>query len=119
MPFFYPNLFVTAQVRNRSLSVASMDAVCAARNVLLTRDAMDKGYIGADRWIEHHEKLSRRLVQMVAIFDDPIVPDGALVKLRYGGHYSHLGRAIKEKLLRDTLEAPDRRLGHLLEIEGK
>lgn len=36
MPLFYPNLFVTAQVRNRSLSVASMDAVCAALNVLLT-----------------------------------------------------------------------------------
>lgn len=36
MPLFYPNLFVTTQVRNRSLSVASMDAVCAALNVLLT-----------------------------------------------------------------------------------
>lgn len=36
IPLFYPNLFVTAQVRNRSLSVATMDAVCAALNVLLT-----------------------------------------------------------------------------------
>ncbi|PXV59867.1 hypothetical protein SAMN04487785_101161 [Dyella jiangningensis] len=36
MPLFYPNLFVTTQVRNRSLSVASMDAASAAINVLLT-----------------------------------------------------------------------------------
>lgn len=36
MPLFYPNLFVTTQVRNRSLSVASMDAACAAINVFLT-----------------------------------------------------------------------------------
>jgi hypothetical protein len=99
------------RIRSRQLEV-EVDLAAA-------RDAMDKRYIGADRWIEHHEKLSRRLVQLVAIFDDPTVPDGALVKLRDGGDYSHLGRAIKEKLLLDTLEEPDRTLGHLLEIEGK
>jgi integrase len=36
MPLFHPNLFVTTQVRNRSLSVASMDAASTAINVLLT-----------------------------------------------------------------------------------
>jgi len=36
MPLFYPNLFVTTQVRNRSLSTASMDAASSAINVLLT-----------------------------------------------------------------------------------
>jgi integrase len=36
MPLFYPNLFVTTQVRNRSLSAASMDAASTAINVLLT-----------------------------------------------------------------------------------
>lgn len=36
MPLFYPNLFVTTQVRNRSLSAASMGAASAAINVLLT-----------------------------------------------------------------------------------
>jgi len=36
MPPFYPNLFVTTQVRNRSLSTASMDAASSAINVLLT-----------------------------------------------------------------------------------
>ncbi|WP_426662439.1 hypothetical protein [Rhodanobacter aciditrophus] len=36
MPLFYPNLFVTTQVRNRSLSAASMNAASAAINVLLT-----------------------------------------------------------------------------------
>lgn len=36
IPLFHPNLFVTTQVRNRSLSVASMDAALASINVLLT-----------------------------------------------------------------------------------
>lgn len=36
MPLFYPSLFITTQVRNRSLSIASMDAASTAINVLLT-----------------------------------------------------------------------------------
>jgi len=82
------------------------------------RDAVEKGYMGADRWLEHHEKLGRRLAQLVAILDDPAYPNGALIKLS-GGDYSHLGRAIKEKLSHDTLEAPNHRLGHSLALEEK
>ncbi|MGN2242445.1 integrase [Frateuria sp. GZRR33] len=83
------------------------------------RDAVDKGYMGADRWLEHHEKLGRRLAQLVAILDDPAYPNGSLIKLSDGGDYSHLGRAIKEKLLHDTLEAPGHRLGHSPALEEK
>lgn len=36
MPLFYPNLYLATQVRNRSQSVAVMDAASAAINVLLT-----------------------------------------------------------------------------------
>jgi hypothetical protein len=35
-PLFYPNLFVTTQVRNRSNSVASMEAALSGINVLLS-----------------------------------------------------------------------------------
>lgn len=35
-PLFHPNLFVTTQVRNRSLSVSTMEAALIAVNVLLT-----------------------------------------------------------------------------------
>jgi integrase len=35
-PLFHPNLFVTTQVRNRSLSVSAMEAALVAVNVLLT-----------------------------------------------------------------------------------
>lgn len=35
-PLFHPNLFVTTQVRNRSLSVSAMEAALIAVNVLLT-----------------------------------------------------------------------------------
>lgn len=83
------------------------------------RDAMERGYVGADRWLEHHEMLGRRLAQLVAILDDPAYPNGALIKLSGGGDYSHLGRAIKEKLSHDTLEAPNHRLGHSPALEQK
>ena len=36
LPLYYPNLFVTTQVRNKSLSVAVMEQALAAINVLLT-----------------------------------------------------------------------------------
>lgn len=35
IPLFFPNLFVTTQVRNRSLSVAAMDSALAGINVLM------------------------------------------------------------------------------------
>lgn len=34
-PLFYPNLFVTTQIRNTELSTASMEAALVAINVLL------------------------------------------------------------------------------------
>lgn len=73
--------------------------------------AVEGEYSGADRWLEHHEKLARRLRQLVQIFDDPNVSDGALVKLNDGNDYSHLGRALREKLSSETLLAPERLLG--------
>ena len=42
LPLFHPNLFATTQVRNRSLSLASMDAQLTAINVLLTHCAEQK-----------------------------------------------------------------------------
>jgi len=36
LPLYYPNLYVTTQVRNKSLSVASMESALTSINVLLT-----------------------------------------------------------------------------------
>lgn len=64
---------------------------------------MAEGYMGADRWYEHHQKSVKRLREQVAILESPDVPDGAQIKLRDGTDYSHLRRAISIKTV-DALE---------------
>jgi hypothetical protein len=66
-------------------------------------DAIAKGYAGADRWYEYHQKTVERLRQLVAILESPQVPDGAQIKLRDGKDFSHLRRVIRLKAI-DTLE---------------
>ena len=51
-PLFHPNLFVTTQVRNRSLSLATMEAALTAINIFLT--------FCAERSISLEERLLRR-----------------------------------------------------------
>lgn len=62
-----------------------------------SRDAMANGFMGADRWGEHHEKTVVRLRQLVEILERPEVPDKSQIKLRDGKDYSHLRRAIAAK----------------------
>ena len=52
MPLYYPNLYVTTQVRNRSNSVASMESALSGINVLLS--FCDKYRIDlVDRFLKH------------------------------------------------------------------
>lgn len=70
--------------------------------------AMDKGYAGADRWHEYHQKTVERLRQLVEILESPQIPEGSQIKLRDGKDFSHLRRVIRVKAL-EALErqAPD------------
>lgn len=70
--------------------------------------AMDKGYAGADRWHEYHQKTVERLRQLVEILESRQIPDGAQIKLRDGKDFSHLRRVIRVKAV-EALErdAPD------------
>lgn len=64
------------------------------RDLIAARAAMQGGFTGADRWVEHHEKTVARLRQLVVILESPEVPDGSQIKLRDGKDYSHVRRAI-------------------------
>nr|WP_199048075.1 hypothetical protein [Dyella sp. ASV24] len=75
------------------------------------RNAVSENFMGANRWFEHHERLFRRLTHLVAIFDDPSVVDGSLIKLRDDGNFSHLNRAISDRLSLDAVETTNGRLG--------
>lgn len=43
--------------------------------------AMGEGYLGGDRWLEHHCSTMDRLSQLCAIMDDSAVPNGAVIQL--------------------------------------
>ena len=65
--------------------------------------AIAKGYAGPDRWYEYHQKVVKRLRQLVEILESPEVHDGAQIKLRDGKDFSHLRRVIRLKAV-DALE---------------
>ncbi|EEG07330.1 integrase [Pseudogulbenkiania ferrooxidans] len=44
-------------------------------------EAVQKGYIGGDRWMEHHQLTTERLYQLCEILDNPDVPVGAVIQL--------------------------------------
>jgi hypothetical protein len=53
-----------------------------ARDLLQkAEDAVNNGYAGGDRWLEHHLSAVERLSQLCSIMDDPKVPHGAVVQL--------------------------------------
>lgn len=68
------------------------------RDLAAAEAAMKMEYDGSDRWFDHQRRLAERLRELLAIIDDPSVADGALIKLGGGASYSHLGRALVDKL---------------------
>lgn len=42
--------------------------------------ALSEGEAGADRWVIHHRQNLKRLDDLCAIFDNPTVPDGAVIQ---------------------------------------
>ncbi|WP_444847107.1 integrase [Duganella caerulea] len=44
-------------------------------------DAVKAGYVGSNRWYDHHKEAAARLSQLHAVLIDPTVPDGAVVHL--------------------------------------
>ena len=43
--------------------------------------AVREGYLGSDRWREHHQSTVDRLSELCAIMADPAVPNGAVIQL--------------------------------------
>ena len=65
---------------------------------LAAKKANDDGLAGADRWYEYHKNTLGRLKELVAIIEDPSVPDGAQIKLRNEKAFSPLRRTIESKV---------------------
>lgn len=56
--------------------------------------AMGEGYLGGDRWLEHHCSTVDRLSQLCAIMDDSAVPNGAVIQLATPKMPSHIEQTI-------------------------
>ncbi|WP_193395004.1 hypothetical protein [Pseudomonas amygdali] len=56
--------------------------------------AMAAGYAGADRWYEHHSLSAVRLRELVGIFRDDTVEEGALIRIKNDFAPSHASRAL-------------------------
>jgi hypothetical protein len=61
-------------------------------------EAMEAGLAGADRWYEYHKNTLKRLRELVGIFENPEIQDGALIKLRNDKEFSPLRRAVASRL---------------------
>jgi hypothetical protein len=60
-------------------------------------EAKAEGYLGADRWHDHHVATVRRLRELVAILDDPSVPEGSLIRLTAKNEFSPIAMAVNER----------------------
>jgi hypothetical protein len=58
------------------------------------KTAQEAGFPGAENWYHSQQRYLDRLRQLVAILEDPVVPDGAVVRLN-GGSQTHLHRVLR------------------------
>lgn len=63
-----------------------------------SKQAMNKDLAGADRWYEYHKNTMQQLQELVAILENPNVPNNAQIKLRNDKAFSPLRRAIESKV---------------------
>lgn len=62
--------------------------------------AVDEGYWGSDRWRDHHRSAVARLSQLVAIMDDPDVPNGSVIQLAAPKMPSRIAQSGSNRLSR-------------------
>lgn len=74
------------------------------------REALGEDEYGADKWVRHHQLTLSRLKSLCSILDDPLVPQGAVIRLED----SPLETSIEQALRRRAIEGP---LGELVADE--
>lgn len=59
--------------------------------------AMGSDYFGADKWVLSHTASIAKMREMIAIHDDPSVPDGTVVNLRGASRDSEVAMAVRDR----------------------
>lgn len=73
------NVFIKGDVKHRAKVAARL--VITEKQVEDARAAMDMEFYGADRWTEAHDKSIETMRSMLAMHDDPAIPDGTIINL--------------------------------------
>lgn len=74
------------------------------KQYLAAQKALDDGLAGADRWFEYHKNTLGRLNELIAILENPDIPEGAQIKLRNEKAFSPLRRAVESKVTKTALK---------------
>ncbi len=69
-----------------------------------------EGTAGADRWYEVHKQAQIRYRELIRIYEDPDVPNGAMIRLRNPNEFSPHRRAVEAKASRGEISEEERRL---------
>jgi hypothetical protein len=69
------------------------------------RKATEEGYFGADRWLEHHQKIVEVLRGHREILDDPAISADSVYQLSNIREYSPVTLAIEERMTHDDPDA--------------
>jgi hypothetical protein len=56
-------------------------------------EVVDDTY-GSDRWLEHHERTAARLQSLIAILEDPSIPEGSVIQLANPDEYNPISNAM-------------------------
>jgi hypothetical protein len=70
----------------------------AEEQLIATEDALNNGYFGADRWLDHHRKIVAVLREHVKILDDPQIPSDSVYQLTGIREYSPVTQAIEARV---------------------
>lgn len=62
--------------------------------VIKAKEAISEDELGADKWYQHQTKTLERVKGIIALMENPELPDGSLIRT-YGDDFSHLSRILE------------------------
>lgn len=98
------NVFLKGDVDHRAKVEHRLELTERQRTAALA--AMESGTAGADRWVAQHTATIARLRRMIAIHDDPSIPDGTPVNLPTGVQDNEIALALRDRDALDGFAAP-------------
>ena len=64
--------------------------------VIKAKEAISEDELGADKWYQHQTKTLERVKGMIALMENPELPDGSIIRT-HGEDFSHLSRVLELK----------------------